>query len=122
VCCFEEASNWLQEESILNLRGGYIVDVRSEDEIARTLDENGSLEGLPFMPEMRRYYGKSFRVLKRVDNMFVEELGPRRIKNAVILAGITCDGSAHAECARTCPFLWKRLGRKRLTVTRLLMN
>ena len=37
----------------LNLRVGELVEVRSEDEILATLDVDGELEGLPFMPEMR---------------------------------------------------------------------
>ena len=37
---------------MLDLRVGEIVEVRSEAEILATLDENGELDGLPFMPEM----------------------------------------------------------------------
>ena len=34
------------------LRKGDLVEVRSEEEILRTLDADGKLDGLPFMPEM----------------------------------------------------------------------
>ena len=46
------------------LRVGDIVEVRSEAEILATLDENGRLESLPFMPEMLALCGRRFRVDK----------------------------------------------------------
>jgi hypothetical protein len=36
---------------------GQLVEVRSSAEIAATLDANGKLDGVPFMPEMARYCG-----------------------------------------------------------------
>src|ERR1700675_2894438 len=44
------------------LRRGDVVEVRSEEEILRTLDPSGKLGALPFMPEMLRFCGKRFRV------------------------------------------------------------
>ena len=41
------------------------VEVRSKEEILSTLDQNGRLEGLPFMPQMFRYCGQRFQVYKR---------------------------------------------------------
>ena len=35
-----------------SLRAGDVVEVRSLDEILATLDEQGELDALPFMPEM----------------------------------------------------------------------
>jgi len=90
-----------------DFRPGEIVEVRSLSEILKTLDENGTLEGLPFMPEMSKYCGKEFRVSKRVNKLFVEGIGNRRIKNILILEGTTCDGQFHGGCARTCQILWK---------------
>ncbi len=52
---------------ILDLRAGDLVEVRSEDEILRTLDSRGTLDSLPFMPEMLPFCGKRFRVSKRAD-------------------------------------------------------
>jgi hypothetical protein len=52
------------ENSRLNLRVGEVVEVRSEAEILSTLDANGHLEGLPFMPEMLKYCGQRVRVYK----------------------------------------------------------
>ena len=50
------------EDHLLNLRVGELVEVRSESEILATLDENGELENLPFMPEMLQVCGRRFRV------------------------------------------------------------
>lgn len=92
---------------VLNLRPGEIVDVRSESQILATLDENGTLEGLPFIPEMRKYCGRRFKVLKHINKVIVEGADIRRMKNTVILKGVTCDGEAHGGCKRTCLLFWK---------------
>ena len=41
------------------------MEVRSKEEILRTLDKSGRLEGLPFMPQMFQYCGQRFQVYKR---------------------------------------------------------
>jgi hypothetical protein len=91
--------------SVLHSNG--IVEVREKDEILRGLDKNSALEGLPFMPEMYKYCGKRFRILKPLTKIFVEGIGNRDIRNTVILDGVTCDGKAHDGCQRTCFLLWK---------------
>ena len=47
------------------LRAGDWVEVRSKDEILRTLNAMGRLDGLPFMPQMIQYCGQRFQVFKR---------------------------------------------------------
>ena len=47
------------------LRVGDWVEVRAKDQILRTLDKRGRLEGMPFMPQMFQYCGKRFKVFKR---------------------------------------------------------
>jgi hypothetical protein len=90
-----------------NLSLGEIVKVCSEKEILATLDKNGTLEGLPFIADMRKYCGEKFRVQRHVTKLVVEGVGVRRINEVVILAGVTCDGEANEGCRRTCPLLWK---------------
>jgi hypothetical protein len=41
-----------------------LVEVKAPDEILQTLDANGALDHLPFMPEMIQFCGRRFRVLK----------------------------------------------------------
>jgi hypothetical protein len=88
---------------------GDLVEVRSEQEILATLDEKGSIDGMPFMPEMLRFCGKQFRVRavahKTCDT--IKEPKGRRIDSTVHLAGVICDGSAHGGCQAECNLFWK---------------
>jgi hypothetical protein len=45
------------------------VEVRPAAEILETLDHDGRLDGVPFMPEMLRYVGRRFRVSRRVEKI-----------------------------------------------------
>jgi len=91
----------------LGLRPGEWVTVRSEAEILATLDEDGTLDGLPFMPEMRRFCGRDLRVRSRADRTVADRLGYRRMEDAVHLADTHCDGAAHDGCGRRCSLYWK---------------
>ena len=93
----------------VDFRRGQSVTVRSLSEILATLDADGSLEGMPFMPEMAPFCGKTFRVFRRAERTCVEVIGMRSMKNAVFLAGLRCDGSAHGGCQRGCVFFWKEV-------------
>jgi hypothetical protein len=101
-------SGEMATESVgLDLRPGEWVRVRSEQEILRTLGPDGTLEGVPFMPEMRRFCGQRLRVRSRADRTFVEKRGTRRMQGAVHLEEVRCDGSAHDGCSRGCLVFWK---------------
>lgn len=52
---------------VLNLRVGERVRVKSRQDILATLDQEGMLDRLPFMPEMLQYCGREFTVFKRAD-------------------------------------------------------
>src|SRR5438477_2893460 len=99
----------------LTLRAGDIVEVRSKDEILRTLDKNGQLDGMPFMPEMFAFCGRRLRVQKRAhktcDTVFPTR--SRRISNAVHLE-TRCDGSAHGGCQAACLIFWKEAWLKKI--------
>ncbi|HET9986335.1 MAG TPA: hypothetical protein VFQ38_22345 [Longimicrobiales bacterium] len=92
-----------------NLRAGDLVEVRSEAEILASLDENGCIDGLPFMPEMLEYCGARVRVDKRADKTCdtIDYTGNRRMRDAVHLEGMRCSGAAHGGCQAHCPFFWK---------------
>ncbi len=85
------------------------VEVRSKDEILKTLDKNGQLEGLPFMPEMFAYCGQRLRVYKRAHKTCdtVYEYKGRKMKDAVHLEGVRCDGQSHGGCEASCLIFWK---------------
>jgi hypothetical protein len=93
------------------LRPGDIVEVRSPAEILATLDEDASFDGLPFMPEMLQHAGKRFTVSRRVEKICDTVSGrpPRslRMRDAVLLDDLRCDGSAHGGCQAGCRVYWK---------------
>jgi len=91
------------------LRAGDSVLVRPPEEILSTLDNNGTLDGLPFMPEMLGWCGKVFRVKRRVVKICAPDLPLRRFPSddVVILDSPRCDGSGHDGCQDGCRILWK---------------
>jgi hypothetical protein len=93
----------------LNLRAGEWVQVRGKDEILATLDADGRLDELPFMPEMFEYCGKRFRVWKRAHKTCdtVNKTGGRRMGAAVHLDDVRCDGAGHGGCQAACLIFWK---------------
>jgi hypothetical protein len=96
-------------EPEVQYRVGQLVEVRSAEEIMATLDENGELDALPFMPEMLQYCGKQLRVGK-VANKVCDTMtrsGMRKMDDAVHLLNIRCDGSQHSGCQAACLIYWK---------------
>src|SRR5271167_3755026 len=113
----EMGRNGPQVETVLNLRAAELVEVRSEAEILSTLDSNGRLDALPFMPEMLAYCGKQFRVYKRADktcDTISYTPSARRMRNTVHLETLRCDGSAHGGCQARCFLFWKESWLKRV--------
>jgi hypothetical protein len=102
--------------SSLGLRVGELVEVRSEREILATLDEQGRLDALPFMPEMLRFCGQRFRVHKRAIKLCdtINSTGMKRMQDAVHLEGLRCDGSAHGGCQAGCLLYWKEAWLRRM--------
>src|SRR5271166_6099637 len=90
------------------LKAGDWVEVRSKHEILSTLDSDGRLDGMPFMPEMFAFCNKRFQVYKRAhktcDTVF--PVRGRRVSEAVHL-DTRCDGSAHGGCQASCLIFWK---------------
>jgi hypothetical protein len=99
------------------LRAGDLVTVRTLPEILQTLDPNGTLDDLPFMPEMLEFCGRRFRVLNSVvqatiDGAFLAchaESFVREFRNndVVILKDVRCSGLKHDGCQRGCAIFWK---------------
>ena len=100
---------------VLRLKPGEFVEVRSEDEILSTLT-GAKYKGLSFMPEMLRFCGGNFKVLKRVERYNVEggETRSIRPRNTVLLDRVFCDGTWHGGCDRTCYCLWREKWLKRV--------
>jgi hypothetical protein len=88
--------------------------VRSASEIFATLDDRGTLDGLPFMPEMLKYCGRTLPVTQRADKTCAGDGVVRRMYNTVHLQNIRCDGSAHDGCQAACLMFWKEAWLERL--------
>jgi hypothetical protein len=100
----------------LDLKPGERVEVRSLAEILATLDQQGRLSALSFMPEMQRFCGRRFRVSRRADKACdrVRKSGNRRMVNAVHLEDLRCDGADHDGCGAACLIFWKEAWLKRV--------
>lgn len=96
-------------EGVLTLRVGDLVEVRSAEEILATLDENGELDSLPFMPEMLQFCGRQFTVYKVAHKLCdtMTRTGMRKMSRAVHLSGARCDGQSHGGCQTACMIYWK---------------
>lgn len=86
---------------------GDVVEVRSAAEILATLDADGTLDRLPFMPEMLAFCGKQFRVAARAFKTCVDDGEMRQFDDTVFLEEVRCDGGSHASCDRGCLIFWK---------------
>ena len=99
----------------LKLRVGDWVEIRSKEEILKTLDHKGQLDGLPFMPSMFQYCGRRFKVYKRAhktcDTVF--PVRGRRVADAVHLE-TRCNGLGYGECQAGCLIFWKEAWLKRV--------
>ncbi len=103
----------------LDLRPGEWVEVRSPEEIARTLDGKNTNKGLYFSaPEMATECGKRFRVRRRLSRIIEESSGRMlNFKNDCIeLEGPLCRGDrSHGRwfCAREIYPYWREVWLKR---------
>jgi hypothetical protein len=100
----------------LGLRAGEWVQVRSREEILATLDENGRLDELPFMPEMLKYCGARMMVGKRAHKTCDPAIGigGRKMANTVHLSNVRCNGADHDGCQAACLIFWKEAWLKRI--------
>ena len=104
--------------STLNLRPGDCVEVKSPSEILQTLDDHGTSDRLPFMPEMVNYCGKRFRVSKRMVKTcyYGTSSGMRKFpaEDVVLLEGLRCSGEAHDGCQKACTIFWREAWLRRV--------
>jgi hypothetical protein len=96
--------------ALSRFRAGDVVEVRSKEEILATLDDDGCVEGMPFMPEMLQFCGGRFRVsavAHKTCETALRTYKGRRLNRTVHLQGLRCDGSAHGGCEADCNLFWK---------------
>lgn len=92
----------------MSWQAGDSVEVRSREEILATLDENGRLDGLPFMPQMLQYCGQRFQIYKRAHKTCdaLGSLGILELPHGIHL-DLRCDGKSHGGCEAGCLLFWK---------------
>jgi hypothetical protein len=84
------------------------VIVRPLAEILATLDDDGRLNALPFMPEMIEHCGREYVVAKTAHKTCdtVNRTGGRQLRSVVHLDNLRCSGSAHGGCDAECLLFW----------------
>jgi hypothetical protein len=101
----------MSTRSEFRLRPGDLVEVRSPEEILQTLDADGTVDHLPFMPEMAEFCGKRFRVARRVVKTCfsgsISTILAFRTDDVVTLDGLRCSGAAHDGCQKACMIIWR---------------
>jgi hypothetical protein len=91
------------------VRRGEIVEVRPPAEILASLDENGALGGLPFMPEMFRYAGRRFRVSTRVEKFCDTIQGSGGAESATLSTSTTSAATDQSRvCRAACRLYWNK--------------
>jgi hypothetical protein len=93
----------------MKVRAGDWIEVLSKEEILRTLDKNGRLDELPFMPQMFKYCGQRFRVYKtahKTCDTVSGKYAARRLEDGYHL-NLRCDGQAYGGCQAGCLIFWK---------------
>jgi hypothetical protein len=103
----------------LDLCPGEWVEVKTQAEIAQTLDGSGRNRGMFFDVEMVPYCGKRFRVAKRVDRILNEATGEviEMKTPAVILDGAVCRSEYSTNrmfCPRQLPSFWREVWLRRV--------
>ncbi len=110
-------------DSPVSIVVGDTVEVLGPSEIVGTLDGDGTLDGLPFMPEMLEYCGKRFKVFHKASRTCVAFMGREpnmRMAQFVeddvfFLEGLRCSGVGHDNCGRGCRIFWKSAWLKKVS-------
>jgi hypothetical protein len=105
----------------LDLHPGELVQVKSREEIALTLDTQGRNRGLFFDVEMLPYCGRTFRVLRRVQRIIDERTG-RMLhlpNDCIVLEGVVCSGERSRRrlfCPRSIVPYWREIWLRRVAL------
>ncbi|MFN0127703.1 MAG: hypothetical protein ACKV19_13560 [Verrucomicrobiales bacterium] len=100
----------------LGLQPGEWVQVRSLEEIQRTLDTHARNRGLQFSYDLAPQCGRVFRVRSRLDRIIVEGTGKMAtMKNTVLLEGALCPcQQVVGGCPRLDHIYWREIWLRRV--------
>lgn len=100
------------------LYAGDLVEVKTPEEILQTLDADGTLAQLPFMPEMMQFCGKRFKVARRVLKTCTYDskstIREFKADDVILLDGLRCDGAEHDGCQKACTIFWREAWLRRI--------
>lgn len=105
----QASCNEAKDTTVVTLRPGDLVRVRSRQKIQDTLDNWNQLRGCSFMKEMWPYCGTTQRIFKRVEKFLDErDYLLKHCTGIVLLEGMICEGTKDfGPCDRSCFFFWK---------------
>jgi len=100
----------------LDLQPGELVEIKSKEEIVRTLDKHNRNRGLLFDVEMVKYCGQRARVLRRVDHIINEKTGRMMhfSGDCIVLEGVFCRAEYRGYCPRSIYPYWREIWLKRV--------
>jgi hypothetical protein len=101
----------------LNLQAGEWVEIKSQTEMRDTLDRHGRNRGLICDIELKKFCGKRYQVLARLDKMISEATGEMRdVHGTVILDGNQCMcARALGGCPRNDYCYWREVWLRKIT-------
>jgi hypothetical protein len=104
----------------LNLQPGEWVEVLPQEEILKTLTDNGFNRGMRYDLEMSKYCNKRYEVQMRVDRLINEQTGKMtQMKNPCIqLANVYCRAECtpmRIGCPRASNTYWREIWLRRVT-------
>ncbi|MGH8501141.1 MAG: hypothetical protein ACREVE_01470 [Gammaproteobacteria bacterium] len=104
---------------VLELKPGDWVEVRSQEEILKTITRNGFNRGMRYDMEMSKYAGGRYRVQMRVDRLINEQTGKMMtMKNPCVqLEDVYCRAECTAlrlGCPRASNTYWREIWLKRI--------
>ncbi|HEY7792232.1 MAG TPA: hypothetical protein VIC33_17090 [Vicinamibacterales bacterium] len=105
--CFKRYRNRLGRAS--TFKEGDWVRVRDRAEIERTLNPDGRLRGLMFLPYQAAYCGGVYRVQRVVRRIIDDHRLFRPMSYTVLLEGATCtsEQTGMEGCGRRCPLMFR---------------
>jgi len=106
---------------VLNLRPGEWVEVRSQEEILATINQNGFNRGMRYDMEMSKYCGERYQVQMRVERLINEVTGKMMtMKNPCIqLEDVYCRAECTNQrlgCPRASNTYWREIWLRRVNV------
>lgn len=106
----------------LNLKPGDWVEVRSQDEILKTITSNGFNRGMRYDMEMSKYCGEKYRVQMRVERLINEQTGKMMTMKSpcIQLENVYCRAQCtdrRLGCPRASNSYWREIWLKRVSAS-----